>query len=217
MLKFLLRKTLTVTLLGFIVISFFILANIYTYKRFTNEKPIAKLNFTAIQIQEFDATILLDDECDKKIYRLYGDEWRIDAQFLKWKSWTTLFGLDAMYRIDRLSGRYINIDDENTKQHIAHNLKPSSTLNLSKIAERYDNKFPPVDTVYGSSAYEKMEPNIQFTVYRTQSGIFIRKENLPDNKLTATRTDCKKQNAWWKHIILNTDQKLSSFINSLKI
>lgn len=211
MFKLLLRKFLTVFSLTFIIIAFFVLANVYTYKRFTNEKPIAQLSFTPIQAQAFNASIRLGDECEGKEYRLYGDEWRIDAQFLKWKSWATLFGVDAMYRIDRLSGRYLNIEDENAKLHIAHDLQPPSTLNLNKLAERYDNNFPPVDTVYGSSAYEKMKPDILFTVYRTQTGILIREENLLDSK----NDNCIKRKSVWKNFILKTDQKFVELFNSI--
>ncbi len=213
MLKYILKKILTLSVLAFIVISFFIIANINTYKQLTKEKRIAQLIFTPIQAQEFNAIIQLDNECEQNIYRLYGDEWRIDAQFLKWKSWPTLFGVDAMYRIDRLSGRYKNIDDENAKKHISYDLKPKSTLNLSKIAERYDNKFPPVDTVYGSSAYEDMKPNTKFTVYRSQSGILIREEILETNSV---ETHCEDKSVWWKNMIIDLDQKIFTLIHSIK-
>jgi len=212
MIKLILRKFLSLSLLAIIIISFFSLANIYTYTRLNSEKPIAQLRFTPIQPQEFDASIQLEDECEEKIYRLYGDQWRIDAEFLKWKSWATLFGVDAMYRIDRLSSRYENIEEENTKQHIAHDLKRNSTLNLNKLAERYNNKFPPIDTVYGSSAYEEMKANIVFTVFRTQSGILIREETAADSKNIVA---CKTKNAWWKNTILNADEKLAVFIKKL--
>ena len=212
MIKFLLRVIFKISIFPLLVIVFLVLGNIYTYARLNNEKPIAHLTFTQINTQEFDATIHIDNFCDDKIYKLYGDQWRIDAQFLKWKSWAMLFGIDAMYRIERLSGRYSNVNDENLKQHIAHELKPKSTVDLSKLAVRYEGKFPPVDTAYGSSAYKNMAPNTLYSVYRTQSGILIREQSTSKAKPSNT---CVREKSMWKKIILRMDQRLASILYSL--
>jgi hypothetical protein len=214
MFKFFAPKILKLLLLTLIVLSFLVLGNLYTYKRLTAEKPIAQLSFKPVNLQEFDASLRLGNFCEENVYRIYGDEWRIDAEFLKWKSWATLFGLKAMYRIDRLSGRYISTDDENTKQHSAHELKTSSTLDLSKLAEYYNNNFPPVDTIYGSSAYEKMQANTLFTVFVTQSGILIREQEL---STASQKNNCVIGKSKWKETIVKLDQKLAALIHSLKI
>jgi hypothetical protein len=213
MFKYFAPKVLKFTLFVSLVLAFLVLGNLYTYKRLTAEKPIAQLTFTPVSNQEFDAALRLGNFCEENIYRVYGDEWRIDSQFLKWKSWATLFGLNAMYRIDRLSGRYININDETTKLHSAHELKTSSTLDLAKVAERYKNKFPPVDIVYGSSAYEKMQVNTLYTVFVTQSGILIRDQAL---SIGEQRNECVAGKSQWKDTIVKLDQKLASFIISIK-
>ena len=212
MLKILAKKLLKLIILVFLVLIFLVLGNLYTYNRLTAEKPIAQLTFIPIDKQEYNATLRLGNSCEKNIYKIYGDEWRIDSQFLKWKSWATLLGLDAMYRLDRLSGRYTNINDEKSKLHSAHELKKSSTLDLSKLAEQYDNRFPPVDTIYGSSVYEKMMPNILYTVFLTQSGILVREQELPAENL---QNDCTTRSKW-KSTVVMLDQKLASLINNLK-
>ena len=212
MFKLIARKVFKLSIILLLALTFLILGNLYTYKRLNHEKPIAQLTFTSVDTQAFDATLRLGDFCKENIYRVYGDEWRIDAEFLKWKSWATLFGLNAMYRIDRLSGRYVNIEDENSKHHSAHELTTNSTLNLAKIAEGYKNKFPPVDTVYGSSAYEKMQTNILFTVFVTQSGILIREQDL--SSITQGK-NCVADKSQWKNTIVKLDQKLARLIQSI--
>jgi hypothetical protein len=214
MFKFFAPKILKLLLLALIVLTLLVLGNLYTYKRLTAEKPIAQLSFKPISTQEYDAFLRLGNFCEENIYRIYGDEWRIDAEFLKWKSWATLFGLKAMYRIDRLSGRYTSTNDENTKQHSAHELKTSSTLDLSKLAEHYNNNFPPVDTIYGSSAYEKMQANTLFTVFVTQSGILIREQDL---SAADQNKSCVVGKSKWKDTIVKLDQKLAGLIHSLNI
>lgn len=211
MFKFFAPKVLKLLLIGLLIVSFLAMGNLYTYKRFFAEKPIAQLTFTAVNFQEFDAALRLGNFCEENIYRLYGDEWRIDSQFLKWKSWATLFGLDAMYRIDRISGRYANVEDANTKQHSAHELKTSSTVDLSKLAERYKHKFPPVDTVYGSSAYEKMQANTLYSVFVNQSGILVREQNIGESP---AQNNCVEDKSRWKDTIVMLDQKLAAFTQS---
>ena len=205
----LLRGTFTIFILLILVIVFLVLGNIYTYKRLVDEKPIAKLTFSFVNEHEYDATFRLANNCDAQIYKIYGDEWRIDAQFLKWKSWATLFDVDAMYRVERLSGRYSDVNNENSKQHIAYEIKPSSTLDLSNLADRYKGKFPPVDTVYGSSAYKKMQPTFLYTVFRTQSGILIREEELTEDQ---PGNGCVVDHSSWRNAIVQLDQKLASLL-----
>jgi len=213
MFKYFAPKVLKLLLLILLVLSFLVLGNLYTYQRFTSEKPIAQLTFVPVNNQEFDASLRLGNFCNENTYRLYGDEWRIDAQFLKWKSWATLFGLDAMYRLDRLSGRYADINDENSKNHSAHQLSTHSTLSLSALAERSENKLPPVDTVYGSSAYEIMQADILYTVFVNQSGILVREQDISTIKPT---NDCVAEGSKWKKTIVSMDQKLKAFITSIR-
>lgn len=214
MFKYFAPKVLKLFLLIFLILGFLSLSNLYTYNKLTAEKPIAQLTFTSIADQEFDATLRLGNFCEEKTYKIYGDEWRIDTEFLKWKSWATLIGLKSMYRLDRLSGRYISIHDENSENHTAHELKTHSTLDLSKLAESYNNKFPPVDTIYGSSAYAKMKPNTLFTVFVTQSGILVREKELFANN--SQQYECTIGKSKWKDSIVMLDQKLLGLISSIK-
>lgn len=213
MFKLIAKKVIKLSILATVVLAFLTMGNLYTYKRLTFEKPIARIHFTPVTNQVYDASLRLGNSCNENTYRIYGDEWRIDSQFLKWKSWATLFGLNAMYRIDRLSGRYISVEDENTKSHSAHNLKTDSTLDLSKLAERFNNKFPPVDALYGSSAYETMQANTLYTVFVTQSGLLIRNQDFFDAN---DNSNCLADHSKWKKVILNLDQKLAGSIGWLK-
>ena len=213
MFKLILRTFIKLILILFLVAAVLVLGNLYTYKRLVDEEPIAQLTFKPVKAQEFDAVVRLGNFCDAKVYKLYGDEWRIDAQFLKWKSWVTLFGINAMYRIDRISGRYTDIQDENFKLRSAHELKPITTLDLSKLDERYSETIDLVDTVYGSSAYEKMKDKTLYTVFRTQSGILIREQDI---ELATPLNTCTSDDSVWKSSIIWLDQNVASLFNSLE-
>lgn len=213
MLKLIIRKLIKYSLIVVIIAAILVLGNVYTYTRLTDEDPIAQLVFTPINAQEFNASLRLGNFCEAKNYRIHGDEWRIDARFLKWKSWATLFGADAMYRIERLSGRYAKIEDENSKIHSAHEINTDSTIELGELAEKYSSSFPMIDTLYGSSVYKKMESKKLYTVYRTQSGILVREhEQISDTP----NQNCVKEESIVKSTIIKVDQSLASVLNSLR-
>ena len=209
MLKLIIRKLIKYSLIVAIIFAILVLGNVYTYTRLTDEEPIAQLVFTPINEQEFDASLRHGNFCESKNYRIHGDEWRIDARFLKWKSWATLFGANAMYRIERLSGRYAKIEDENSKIHSAHEINTDSTLELGELAEQYSKALPMIDTLYGSSAYEKMEPEKLYTVYRAQSGILVREHQ---QKSDAPNQNCEKEESIVKNTITRVDQSLAAIL-----
>ncbi|MEZ5542197.1 MAG: hypothetical protein R3F42_09140 [Pseudomonadota bacterium] len=165
-------------LLGVLALALLLASNLYTYHRLTAEAPIAELSFRQIGPQQFEASIAWGDFCDAQQFLLYGDQWRLDAQFLKWRPWANLLGFDAMYRIERLGGRYAAVDAENTGQHQAYALHAAERVDLPAVLARYSGAFSPVDTLYGSSVYAAMSEGRRYRVYRGQSGLLVR--DVPD-------------------------------------
>jgi len=155
-----------------------VIGNIYTFYRLTDEAPIAELTFLETGPEQYQATITYGDFCEAEQYTLYGDQWRLDARFLKWRPWANLFGLDSMYRIERLGGRYRDVGDENSGPQFAYKLYQAPHIDLATIFQEYDGIFSPVDTLFGSSVYEDMDVNFRYRVFRSQSGLLVRKERL---------------------------------------
>src|SRR5262249_60729388 len=94
-------------------------ASIYTFNALTGETLIAELTFDRMNGRQWVAHLRTGDRCDERDLPLFGDQWRIDAEFLKWKSWANLLGLDAQYRLDRLEGRYRTAAEQNSEPNIA--------------------------------------------------------------------------------------------------
>src|SRR4030042_6968934 len=102
--------------------------NLYTYGRLTHESTITEVSFQEIGPQHFGAHVLLKN--NTKILDLCGDEWQIDARVLKWRGMAVLIGFDTLYRLDRLSGRYRDIDQERTGPHTVYSLSEEQGLDL---------------------------------------------------------------------------------------
>ncbi len=174
--KLLWGTSLTVlTLVGFSAVLLF--TNIYTFNRLTDEAPIAKLRFTQLALQKYAVELRSGDFCHPQTFVLYGDEWRIDARFLKWKPLANLAGLDAMYRLERLTGRYQAVSDENTNRHQAWRIGKQPKIDLFQYVKPAWTYWSPVDTFFGSSVYETVDPGWEYTVYRSQSGLLVRKKS----------------------------------------
>ena len=185
-------------------------ANLYTFHRLTDESPIAELSFAATGARQYQVTIAYGDFCKPEQYLLEGDQWRLDALFLKWHPWANLFGLDSMYRIERLSGRYRDPVAENTRPHRVHELYPEQGIDLVSIIERYTGWLSPVDTLYGSSVYHDMDGIFVYRVYRGQSGLLVRRNRqaVPGGERGVITIDinktCGQQAGWLQRALAYT-------------
>ena len=178
------RRTLLFPLTSLVFVAAVVLllvgSNLYTFHRLTDESPIAELQFRKTGAQQYEASIAYGDFCHSEKYLLYGNQWRLDAQFLKWRPWANLIGFDSMYRIERLGGRYFDVQDENTRQHLSYKLYREGSIDLPAIFQGYSSRLSPVDTLYGSSVFDAMQEGFLYRVYRAQSGLLVRKSALVD-------------------------------------
>jgi len=176
------KRLVLFPLTGFVLVlvAFVLLlaSNLYTYHRLTDEAPIAELRFRQLAPFRYRASIAFGDFCSERSYVLYGDQWRLDAQFLKWRPWANLLGLDALYRIERLGGRYADTALENAQPHQAYPLRAQDGPDLPRLLARHAGWISPVDTLFGSSVYAPMDPGYLYRVYRGQSGLLVRRQPL---------------------------------------
>ena len=96
---------------------------------------------------------------------------------LKWHPPANLLGLDAQYRLERLSGRYADVADETSRPRTAHDLADEPGLDVWTLARRHSGWLPLVDASYGSATYLPMADGARFSVSLPQSGLIARAEN----------------------------------------
>jgi hypothetical protein len=154
-------------------------ASIHTYNTLTEETLIAQVRFERTGAQEFLAYLRTGDLCSEQELPVLGDQWRIDAQFLKWKYWALLLGLDSQYRLERFEGRYSSIDDQNRKPTLAHSLGEPTAVDVVSVARSLGDLNFLIDTTYGSSTYQVIDTERIHEVYKTPTGIFTRSVPRP--------------------------------------
>lgn len=169
-------------------------ASIYTFNVLSDETRIAEIRFDQLGPAHYRATLTTGDDCDWYELETYGDQWRIDAEFVKWKYWALLLGLDSQYRLDRFEGRYRSVTDQNQAATLSHDLSPDTTVDLVSAANALGRFNFLLDATYGSSTYQDIDTSRVYTVYRTQTGIITRNEARaePDPAASAVIVDINR-------------------------
>jgi hypothetical protein len=148
----------------------------YGYGRLIDEQLVGQIEFSKEAPGEYIARVMIDGELDR-LLPLRGDEWQMDARVVNWKPPATLLGLDPIYQLDRLSGRYSDIDDEMSEERTVHALSENLTLDIWRVARRFPVLMPGVDAYYGTATYLPMADGARFEVTLTRTALIARPVN----------------------------------------
>lgn len=151
-------------------------ANLYTYQRLTGEQTVGTLVFERYAPQEYVATLNRADNLPLR-FSIHGDECQLDARILKWKGFGTLLGLDTLYRLEKISGRYRSSADEAGKARSLYTLSENPGIKFWDMVNRFNQWVPWVDAIYGNAVYVPMAGDAEFTVSVTASGLIARPTN----------------------------------------
>lgn len=113
-----------------------------------------------------------------------ADEWVIEGRIIQWRSFLGLFGVRSYYQIERLSGRYLNIEKEKKSPRLVYALYDKAD-NFWYFLYKNQRFIPFVEAAYGNSAFIRYEPGKIFYVYVTHSGFMIKDMSEP------------KKRSWW--------------------
>lgn len=150
--------------------------NLHTYERMTAEQQVARLVFARIGPQLYNVDLSRAGGGSQR-FELRGDEWQVDARFVRWHGRATLLGLDPLYRLERLSGRYADIARELEGPRTVHGLAEESGLDVLALLEERRDRLPWVDSYYGSATYLPMADGAAYEVHVTRTGLAARPAN----------------------------------------
>ncbi|HEX6267192.1 MAG TPA: hypothetical protein VFZ81_09885 [Burkholderiales bacterium] len=151
-------------------------ANLFTYARLTHEQEAARVTSRQLGQRHF-AVSLQAKNAPARHFELRGDEWQIDARVLKWRAMGNLVGLDTLYRLERLSGRYGDVASERAAPRTVHELAAEPGLDLWALTRRYQRYVPLADALYGSAAFVPMAEGAEYVVSVSASGLVVRPGN----------------------------------------
>ena len=153
-----------------------LLLSYLSYDRLTAEQQVAQIEFRRLSTDEFEARLMIDRERDR-LFVLRGDEWQMDARIVTWKPPMTILGLEPIYQLDRLSGRYAEIDREQSEARTVHSLAPDIPADLWRFARRFPMLAPGVDAHYGTATFVPMADGARFYVNLSRDALIARPGN----------------------------------------
>ncbi|HEY9134937.1 MAG TPA: multidrug transporter [Pseudomonadales bacterium] len=171
------RGTIGLFLAAIAVILVLVAVNFYGFHQLTSEKPIATLSLERLENQVYKVKL---EEPNGQIssYELHGDLWQLDARIIKWWGVLSAMGLKPGYKLDRIQGRYIAIEDERSKSRTVYSLAESRFgVDIWKALQNNSLWLPLIDTSYGSATFVPMKDGAIYTVNLSPTGLLARPLN----------------------------------------
>jgi hypothetical protein len=139
------------------------------YRRLAAEALVAQLRTRELGAAHFAVTIITPDGAQREI-ELAGDDWQLDARVIKWDTRAVVLGAPPLYRLERISGRYHEVERESATAKSVVALSNASTPDLWTLKRRFPQWLPWVDADYGSAAYLPLVDGGQYTVTLAAAG-----------------------------------------------
>ena len=142
------------------------------YRLLSEEAPVVEIDARILSPQRWSLVLHWPDGATRRV-EVAGDAWRVEAVVLKWKLPAMLAGLPPLYRLDRLSGRY---DDPNDEMHAARTVvdfREAGEFDLLDLHKQYPRWVPDVDVLFGSGVFLPLVDQGHYTVSLMRTGALV--------------------------------------------
>jgi hypothetical protein len=145
------------------------------YRALTREEVVATVRVQPTAPARFRATFqFADGRTDA--FDLCGDQLQVDAHILKWKPVVNVLGLHTAYELDRVAGRYRELDAERDSARTVFSLAADKPLNMFHLREKWSFLAPFLDAEYGSGTFQNVDRPATFEVRLSTTGLLIRRD-----------------------------------------
>lgn len=176
-----LRGMLGMCLVFVMLVSALMALDIYSYRHLDDEQNIATISFQYLDSQHFSATFVETNGAQQQ-FELYGDQWQLDSRIIKWRGVLSRIGMKTGYRLDRISGRYLLLDDEREKERSVYTISQSVTNVDFWNWLRHVDVGAIVTAHYGNSTFVPMVDGGQYQILVSRSGLLAKPLNEPAHK-----------------------------------
>jgi len=179
-------RFITRTLLGLLLIALGVLEGTITigiqgYRALTQEDLAARISVRPFAPQKFTARLQFPDGREAS-FALSGDEIYLDARILKWHPLVNMLGLSTAYELDRIGGRYRDLEQEKTAARTLYTLGKEKPVDLFALRKRFPFLEHFVDATYGSAAYVPAGDLADLELRVSTTGLLIRPVTAPAPK-----------------------------------
>lgn len=147
---------------------------LHSYRSLHADVPVAQVALRQIAPQRFSAT-LTPEAGESRTVELQGDQWEVDARVVRWQLPARLAGVPPLYRLERISGRYLDIQKEREATRSLFDLTDAGQLDLWTLKRQFPQWLPFVDADFGSGAYLPMVDGGRFDLLLSPDGGLVAK------------------------------------------
>lgn len=143
------------------------------FQALTREEVAAVIETRPTGERSFRAAVRYPDGA-RRTFRLRGDQVFVDARIVKWEPWANVLGLHTAYELDRIGGRYLELEAERDSARTVYALGENRPIDIGRLLERVPYLDRLVDAEYGSATYVEVDRPRTLEVRVSTSGLLIR-------------------------------------------
>jgi hypothetical protein len=144
------------------------------YRALTREDLAATVVVRPTGPHQFTAQVTFPDGRDT-MFALRGEQVYVDAHILKWKPIANILGLHTAYELDRIGGRYLELEDERDSARTIFSLSVPKRVDMFSLRRRWAAFAPLLDAEYGSGTFVMADRLDSLQVLVSTSGLLIRR------------------------------------------
>jgi len=172
LLRFFLRSVLALLLLVAGSVLGLVTLGIQGMRALTHEETAVRIKVAPTGPQRFDATLTFADG-HTQTFALAGDDIYIDGHIVKWTPLANMLGLQTAYRLDRISGRYRSLEQENIAPRTIYAIGTPALVDLVALGRALPlaDFF---DAEYGSATFVPVNDTGEFELNVSTTGFLMR-------------------------------------------
>ncbi|GAA0839445.1 hypothetical protein GCM10009113_02930 [Marinobacter szutsaonensis] len=151
-----------------------IAVNLMGYQSLEGMKTVATVS-TQRQGEQLWVVTLQTGEQAPVIQSVRGDQWQLDARIIRFAGPIRWLGIAPGYRLERLSGRYTSLENEQSMPRTVIGLSEQKWPDLWELDRQFNLPF--VEGVYGNATFMPMRDGALFDVRLSASGLVATPQN----------------------------------------
>ncbi|MEQ5833885.1 multidrug transporter [Marinobacter sp. NFXS9] len=145
------------------------------YQSLDSMETIATIGVTKSGPQTWRVRLERDEQPPLDV-TLRGDQWQVDARIIRLAGPLAWVGVPPAYRLERLSGRYVSLEQERSGERTVYSLGQDSWFDAWTLDQEFGLPF--VEAVYGNATFMPLKDGAIFDVRLSSSGLVA----LPGNQ-----------------------------------
>lgn len=139
------------------------------WHRLTSEAVVATLAAQRLDGGGHRITLTTPDGARQQL-EIDGDDWQLDARIIKWTPRAVVLGAPPVYRLERLGGRWHDIEHARSAQASVHALTAPGFIDPFPLLRQMPQRMALVDADYGSSTYLPLVDDGRYVVSLAAAG-----------------------------------------------